>query len=368
MQICCTKNLQTELGITPELSLEENDLFCWSAHLITINRRKAIVVVNDSNRFGFVLYGLKAKDLKNLKEIILKGIKKCLTDEKIKEEVIEKYIKSAGDVVFTKTRGAKYVSRLNKACETVKTFSDMVNPNEIYQDYITGRMNHDFVKINKPWDYEYTHDLLMKDLEQFAGGDLIKCEAVNLIVKLNLGKYKAWRRIITPVDITFKQLHVILQVAFNWKDYHLHNFSIFDKSGKCLVTLISKQEEIYEPYSEGEILLDEETRLSEYADKDFRIVYCYDYGDNWNHEITIETINTGYDKNYPVCLMGEGNAPPEDVGGISGYIEFLNIISNPNHKEYRDTCQWAQSQGYKEFDIDMINRRLKNILRFSIVF
>lgn len=368
MQICCTKSLQTELGNTPEVILEENDLFCWSAHIITVNRRKAVVAVNDSNRFGFVLYGLKAKELKNPKELILKGIKKCLADEKIKEEVIEKYIKSAGDLVFAKTRGAKYVSRLNKVCEVVKISSDRVNPNEIYQDDITRRMNHDFVKINKQADYEHPHDLLIKDLEQLAGGDLIKCEAVNLIVKLNLGKYKAWRRIITPIDITFKQLHVMLQVAFNWKDYHLHNFCIFDKSGKCLVTLISKQEEIYESYSEGKVLLDEEIRLSEYADKDSRIVYCYDYGDNWSHEIAIETANTDYDRNYPVCLMGEGNTPPEDVGGISGYVEFLNIISNPDHKEYRNMCQWAQSQGYKEFDIDMINRRLKNILRFPIVF
>jgi hypothetical protein len=62
MQICCTKSLQTELGITPEVILEENDLFCWSAHIITVNRRKAVVAVNDSNRFGFVLYGLKAKE------------------------------------------------------------------------------------------------------------------------------------------------------------------------------------------------------------------------------------------------------------------------------------------------------------------
>jgi len=59
MQICCTKKLQDELGINVQNGSEENDLFCWSAHLITANRRKAIVVVNESNRIGFVLYGLK---------------------------------------------------------------------------------------------------------------------------------------------------------------------------------------------------------------------------------------------------------------------------------------------------------------------
>lgn len=63
----------------------------------------------------------------------------------------------------------------------------------------------------------------------------------------------------------------------------------------------------------------------------------------------------------------EGSAPPEDVGGISGYIEFLNIISNPEHKEYRNMREWFQSQRYREFDIDLVNIRLKNILRFPVV-
>lgn len=43
------------------------------------------------------------------------------------------------------------------------------------------------------------------------------------------------------------------------------------------------------------------------------MVYCYDYGDEWNHEIIIENINADYDKNHPVCIMGEGNTPLEDV-------------------------------------------------------
>lgn len=49
---------------------ETNDFFCWSANLITVKRRKAVVVVNDSNRFGFVLFGLKAKDFAQLDHLI----------------------------------------------------------------------------------------------------------------------------------------------------------------------------------------------------------------------------------------------------------------------------------------------------------
>lgn len=77
----------------------------------------------------------------------------------------------------------------------------------------------------------------------------------------------------------------------------------------------------------------------------------YDYGDNWEHEIVVQSTVTDYDKNYPACLLGEGNAPPEDVGGVSGYEEFLEIMKNPKHTEYENTRHWVQSQWYKEFDI-----------------
>ena len=60
--------------------------------------------------------------------------------------------------------------------------------------------------------------------------------------------------------------------------------------------------------------------------------------------------------------MGEGKTPPEGVGGVLGYEEFLYIINRPGSGEYESACQWAESQGYKEFDIDLLNRRLKYAL------
>lgn len=351
------------MGIVLQNETGESDLFCWSVHLITVNRRKTIVMVNDNNRFGFVLYGLKAKDFKNLNELLILGIKKCLRDEKIKEEIIERYLKSSPELIYSKTRGPKYVARLNKACELIKIFEDILDPSELFQTLATRIMNNDLIKISKVYKCGYPHELLSKDLELFAGEEIIRCEAVDLIVKLKLYPEIAWRRIITPVDITFKQLHEILQVSFGWKNYHLYDFNIFDGEGKRILNVISEFEEIYEPLQDCPILLDSEVNLSEYIKQQYTIVYHYDYGDNWEHEITIQGVNTDYDKNYPTCLMGEGNAPPEDVGGISGYKEFLEIMADSNHIEHENMQQWAQGQWYKDFDSDAINRQLKYILR-----
>ena len=53
---------------------------------------------------------------------------------------------------------------------------------------------------------------------------------------------------------------------------------------------------------------------------------------------------------------------PEDVGGITGYEEYLEIIRNTKHPEHESMKRWADSQRYRKFDIDFANRRLNNVL------
>jgi len=363
MRICCTKKLLDEIGCVTQGESEEVDFFCWSAHLITVFRRKTVVVVNDSNRFGFVLYGLKSKDFNHFNELVVEGIRKCLRDEKIKEEIIEKYLKSAGNVVFGKTRGPKYVARLNRACERVDIFDDLLDPSEIFQLNTSRRMNSDLIKIQKKANYMNPYELLHLDFKQFIGEEIIRCESIDLMIKLELEKNTVWRRIITPEDINFLQLHEILQIAFDWKDYHLYEFNVLDQKGKSISNVISEREEVYDLSEECPIQIDSETKLKQYLRKDQRIQYCYDYGDNWLHEIVVLGIIPDYDKNYPICVLGEGDAPPEDVGGAIGYNDVLEIVADPQNDDYETTQNWAKNQMYKHFDIEVINRRLKNLLR-----
>jgi len=363
MQICCTKKLQEQLGIVIQDGIEGNDLFCWSAHLITVKRRKTIVVVNDSNRFGFIFYGLKVKDFKYFNALILQGIRNCLEDEKIKDEIIEQYLKAAGELRFTKTRGRGYVARLNKACELAALCEEKFDSSNLFQVMATRIINNDLIKIDKQSGYEYLYEWLHRDLRKCYGESIIKCEAVTLIIKLDLGSYCAQRVIIVPVDINFRQLHEILQVVFDWKNYHLHGFNIFDEEGLCQINIVCDYEEDEAPHPDLRMTVGSEVKLLSYADKQYKINYCYDYGDSWEHEITIQDINADYDKNYPICIMGEGNAPPEDVGGIPGFEVFLEIMADPSHVEYKNTKEWVSGQRYKDLDIDLVNRRLKNILR-----
>jgi len=71
------------------------------------------------------------------------------------------------------------------------------------------------------------------------------------------------------------------------------------------------------------------------------MLYVYDYGDNWRHDVALEKILPAWGMVRPVCLAGERHCPSEDVGGAPGYAEFLEVIFEPGYEEYEPYVRWA---------------------------
>lgn len=58
-------------------------------------------------------------------------------------------------------------------------------------------------------------------------------------------------------------------------------------------------------------------------------------------------------------LDGAETAPPEDVGGIHGFYKFLEAYGNSKHPDHGYMKTWVEDWGFKEYDPDWINTRLK---------
>ena len=93
-----------------------------------------------------------------------------------------------------------------------------------------------------------------------------------------------------------------------------------------------------------------------------KIIYEYDFGDGWEHNVILETILPFDEKlEYPVCTAGKMNCPPEDYGGIWGYYNMLKILKNPGDEEYETYSEWLGEEFDPErFDQDEVNRMLQN--------
>lgn len=72
------------------------------------------------------------------------------------------------------------------------------------------------------------------------------------------------------------------------------------------------------------------------------MLYTYDMEDNWEHEIQLLRVNEEHDKESPYLLEASGQTPPEDVGGVGGFVNFREIVLNPSHPEYVETKEWAK--------------------------
>jgi hypothetical protein len=70
--------------------------------------------------------------------------------------------------------------------------------------------------------------------------------------------------------------------------------------------------------------------------------YRYDFGDDWVHRITLESIGPAVKGvRYPRCTAGERRCPPEDVGGPDGYARFLAELRSSSEERRRELEEWT---------------------------
>jgi hypothetical protein len=167
-----------------------------------------------------------------------------------------------------------------------------------------------------------------------------------------------------PVGLNFAQLHEILQATFGWTDSHLHQFMV----GGLTVGAPEFDEDALldvRTFEASEIRLQDLTFPYE-EDPPLTIVYTYDFGDNWRHQLILRRASREEDVKYPRCIAGTRSCPPEDVGGYSGYVDFLDAWLDSDHEEHKNMRQWVGRKFHPEhFDLEATNKAIARAIRAS---
>ena len=172
-----------------------------------------------------------------------------------------------------------------------------------------------------------------------------------------------WRRLVAPIDWDLGRLHLVLQAAFNWWDYHLHTFEIGGLSYGDPEAGNELAGEL-----DARVFDQAEVRLADFSrDDGVRFVYTYDFGDNWRHRVELEDlVAEDVAPKSARCVGGARARPPEDVGGVGGYEQFLEVIGDPDHTEHRETKRWCGGHFDPEwFDIALTDKWVRNAHRAS---
>ena len=180
---------------------------------------------------------------------------------------------------------------------------------------------------------------------------------VQLKVELANTDPPVWRRVKVPAVYPLRRVHDVIQAVFDWLDYHLHQFEIGG-------SIYGQTEIAPEDFGPGRQYDDRNIRLRALLDRGVeRFIYRYDFGDDWEHIVTIEKVmDPAPGVEYPVCVDGARQAPPEDCGGPFGFAEFLDAMRDKKHEAHRHYMDWyGAAFDPDDMQLDDVEARLRRI-------
>ncbi|KAF3061168.1 putative plasmid p 4b orf-3 family protein [Daldinia childiae] len=245
-----------------------------------------------------------------------------------------------------------------------------------------------------------------------------RCVPRNYIVKFELSPKQItdlpiFRTLSCPADADFHRLHMALQIAFGWATTHCFEFEASHIPSPDMIATIQEMWRNPRPeqqpgsYFPDQPLLrvvdpnmeddesfgfDFQSSLAPQRPKPiekkagsfmlynlfdnpkyagYKMVYNYDFGDSWEHEMTL--LGYGGATDNFVCIDGAGHCAAEDVGGPMGWQDLKEAYrtANPDgdqrHKMwwYEHKCSNADAAGLAGervhvWDRLRINEQLKN--------
>ncbi len=166
-----------------------------------------------------------------------------------------------------------------------------------------------------------------------------------------------WRRVDVALSVTLQDLHDVIQAVLPWEDCHLFQFEIGDAIHG-----------LPDPEAGADADLNDvaATRLeSIVAAGVVKFTYIYDLGDDWRHDVAIESLAQAVPKvKYPHYIDGAHRAPPEDVGGAPGFARFLKTIAKGSKAARGELFDWYGGEyDPGEIDRDEIEDNLADLAR-----
>lgn len=156
-------------------------------------------------------------------------------------------------------------------------------------------------------------------------------------------------------DVTFHQLHRIIQSVMGWENHHLYEFHVKEK-------VIGLPDPTFELFIEDreELNARREIVRQHVQEENTVFTYVYDFGDGWQHTVTLIKIDASMSDPVPLCLDGARCCPLEDVGGIWRYQHLMEVLLTSDHPEREQFMDWG-GEGYdpEHFSCEEVNQELE---------
>lgn len=168
-----------------------------------------------------------------------------------------------------------------------------------------------------------------------------------LKVSLRNAPYPIWRVLLVDGEIDLEDLQIlVIRCMDGWDFSHLSDLRI----GRD--TYSSSSDDFFGGKDASEY------RLCDVLGEKGKCVVTYDFGDSWEHIVTVMKIEPNSTAETPFCIRGRGACPPEDSGGVYGFAYKLKVLSDPNDDEFEEIKGWMGDFDPENFSIERINANL----------
>jgi hypothetical protein len=358
MDIFLTKKVR---DACPKLVVTEPEgpvdpLFSWYADWVPFYQTRAkgdtMVFVNEAMRLVIVIPKVRKTSVRKALLMLQNRILELFKKFRLRPEVYDGYLKEGGTFSYHPNHSKLMTSRLNKQATDARYLYYTYTDDEFdYPVDFDLRVNqvlyHEGKMINRGSVFT-PQELMEKKLQEHFGMPVQNYKAYELLITLDLKSYKAVRRVIVPADLPLDALSHVMKAIYapTIMGGHLHQFALFKvaKGGRE-----ERRSAFY--YGDPQIFAggrydkwapEAEHTVSDLFQPHMHAYYNYDFGDDWLFRIEHVKTMPSYDKYSPERIEAEGQAPPQDVGGVDGYKEFLKAYNDPEHPQHKELVRWAE--------------------------
>lgn len=339
----------------------QNSFFEWHGNLVKLEHNECIVLTNDATGFTLIFLNPYEEDYLEFGDWLSEALSRMMKRMGFSDYSIIDYFKTFSDYTVSKSLNKKLIGKNSASSQFVAGFEELLNDDECFQDSWSYKVSE--LKIGEDGSVNAVRAFI-NQFEKSVGDYFLEVEVAELEIRLKLQGMKDVVRIVqVPMNVTFDDLHTIIQTVFMWQNSHLHQFILED--GSTLVGAEGYQMHQFNGKEDENTDSGNHYLLSDIVsyDENKAFDYIYDFGDFWEHTIHVRKIWTEHTQVSPKLKMMLGDPVPDDIGGAGGYAYFLEVMREPGHPEYNSLKMWASDfeKSMRMFNtVDLINDRLKH--------
>lgn len=178
-----------------------------------------------------------------------------------------------------------------------------------------------------------------------------------LDILLTYSEPTIYRQVLVKSNMPLEKFHLVIQAAMGWYNCHMHQYSTED--GRVIAT----KDFDFEILPEEDLLDGRKLKLGDLLKKkDDVLLYIYDMGDNWDHEIILrEILPVDKSLKYPICAGGALACPLEDSGGLEGYENIIEVLNDKSDPEHSHIAKWTKDlTGSSKYDPNRFDKSEAN--------